>query len=38
MFNMISAHERQTTLNIINEAGHFVYQEHRRPLQRAARH
>ncbi|MEO3388515.1 alpha/beta hydrolase [Mesorhizobium sp. CAU 1741] len=28
MFNMISAHERRTTLNIINEAGHFVYREH----------
>lgn len=28
MFNMISAHERRTTLNIVNEAGHFVYREH----------
>lgn len=28
MFNMISAHERRTTLNIINESGHFVYREH----------
>lgn len=28
MFNMISAHERRTTLNIFNEAGHFVYREH----------
>ncbi|BCH29336.1 3-oxoadipate enol-lactonase [Mesorhizobium sp. L-8-10] len=28
MFNMVSAHERRTTLNIINEAGHFVYREH----------
>lgn len=28
MFNMISAHERRTTLNLVNEAGHFVYREH----------
>jgi pimeloyl-ACP methyl ester carboxylesterase len=28
MFNMIAANERRTTLNIINEAGHFVYREH----------
>lgn len=28
MFNMISAHERCTTLNLVNEAGHFVYREH----------
>lgn len=28
MFRMISAHERRTTLNIVNEAGHFVYREH----------
>lgn len=28
MFNMVSAHERRTTLNIVNEAGHFVYREH----------
>jgi pimeloyl-ACP methyl ester carboxylesterase len=27
MFNMVSAHERRTTLNIVNEAGHFVYRE-----------
>ncbi|SMH32765.1 alpha/beta fold hydrolase [Mesorhizobium australicum] len=28
MFNMISAHERRTTLNLVNKAGHFVYREH----------
>ncbi|SMF62370.1 Pimeloyl-ACP methyl ester carboxylesterase [Xaviernesmea oryzae] len=28
MFNMVSAHERRTTLNLVNEAGHFVYREH----------
>jgi pimeloyl-ACP methyl ester carboxylesterase len=28
MFNMISAHERRTTLNLFNMAGHFVYREH----------
>jgi pimeloyl-ACP methyl ester carboxylesterase len=28
MFNMVSAHERRSSLNIINEAGHFVYREH----------
>ncbi|SEE71467.1 2-hydroxymuconate semialdehyde hydrolase [Rhizobiales bacterium GAS188] len=28
MFNMVSAHERRTSLNIVNEAGHFVYREH----------
>ncbi|MHC2518939.1 alpha/beta fold hydrolase [Bradyrhizobium diazoefficiens] len=28
LFQMISAHERRTTLNIVNESGHFVYREH----------
>lgn len=28
MFKMISAHERNTTLNIFNNCGHFVYREH----------
>ncbi len=28
VFDMISAHNRRTTLNIINHAGHFSYREH----------
>ncbi len=28
VFDMIAAHNRRTTLNIFNEAGHFSYREH----------
>jgi pimeloyl-ACP methyl ester carboxylesterase len=28
VFDMIAAHNRRTTLNIFNQAGHFSYREH----------
>lgn len=28
LFGMIAAHERRTSYNIVNKAGHFSYREH----------